>query len=318
MFFAKSGRMRPRTVSIALALALASACGSEPDDTSTTTAASATTSGTAPAADCDTGIVRDVAYGTEPLQRLDVYPPPSNTDCSAPGMLWVHGGGWQRGDKSNGMKDKRAWTADLGYVLVSVNYRLTDPSDPETIRYPAHNEDVAAAVAFVVEHADDYGVDANRIAIMGHSAGAGIVAAVAADERYLGAHDLGLATLSCAAPLDTEGFDVAAAITGDSEELNGVYLATFGDDPSTWQEASPIEHLEADRGIAPMLLVSRGTPSRQATVEEFADALRAVDVPVTVVETPSYSHADVNSAIGSDDDTILTPALGSFLAECLA
>jgi poly(3-hydroxybutyrate) depolymerase len=122
--------------------------------------------------------------------------------------MWVHGGGWQIGGKSNQMTNKVKLLNDLGDVVVSVNYRLTDPSSANPVQYPTHAEDVAAAAAWVHENVTKYGGDPKQIALMGHSAGAQIVANIATDPQFLAARDLALDDLACVAPLDTEGFDV--------------------------------------------------------------------------------------------------------------
>jgi acetyl esterase/lipase len=227
-------------------------------------------------------------------------------------VVWVHGGGWQRGDKRNQMDDKvRLWSA-AGYTVVSVNYRLTDPTATTPVRFPTHAQDVAAAIAWVHDHIADYGGDPDRIAVVGHSAGAQLAATVATDPTYLGAHALGLDALRCAGALDTEGYDVAAmARTG-----NAVYRAAFGDDPATWTAASPIEHVAAGAGIPRFLVVERGNPRRRRAAEAFVDRLRAAEVPVTVVDAGSLTHADVNAAVGRSGDQVVTPPLEAFLAEC--
>jgi len=265
--------------------------------------------------------VRDIPYASDDLhQRLDVYP--ASHGCPAPVVMWVHGGGWQRGDKRNQIEDKvRLWN-DAGYAVVSVNYRLTDPNSAQTsaatsaapVRFPTHDEDVAAAVAWVHDHIGDHGGDPARIALLGHSAGAQITASVATDPTYLGAHGLGLDALRCAGALDTEGYDVAAmAGTG-----NAIYRAAFGDDPATWTEASPIEHVTAGTDIPRFLVVERGTPRRRRAAEAFVARLRDAGVPVTVVDAGSLTHAEVNSAVGQIGDSVVTPPLETFLAECFA
>jgi acetyl esterase/lipase len=256
---------------------------------------------------------RDVPYASDDArQRLDVYP--ASRGCPAPVVVWVHGGGWQRGDKRNQMDDKvRLWN-EAGYTVVSVDYRLTDLTAATPVRFPTHNEDVAAAVAWVHDHVADYGGDPDRIALLGHSAGAQIVSSVATDSTFLGAHGLGLEVLRCAGALDTEGYDVAAiASTG-----NPIYGAAFGDDPATWTDASPIEHARAGTGIPRFLLVERGTPRRRRAADAFAARLRDAGVPVTVVDAGSLSHAEVSSSIGVAGDAVVTAPLATFLAECFA
>ena len=76
------------------------------------------------------------------------------------------------------MADKVRWARSHGWVLVSVNYRLTRPGDANPARYPDHYDDVASALAWTVDHIDRYGGDPDRIAVLGHSAGADIVSNV--------------------------------------------------------------------------------------------------------------------------------------------
>jgi acetyl esterase/lipase len=265
------------------------------------------------------GAVRTVHYETVPgvaprLTSLDVYP--MRAGCDAPVLVWVHGGGWQTGDKANQVRDKARLAAEHGWVLVSVNYRLTDPASPTPVVYPTHNEDVAAAIAWVHDHVADDGGDPSRIAILGHSAGAQIVASIATDERYLEAHGLGLSDLRCAGALDTEGFDVASRATRGLGAA--LYRAAFGDDPATWSDASPLLHVASGKGIPSFLVVERGTATRRAAQQRFADALRAAGVAVTVLDAGTLTHGQVNSRIGAAGDTVMTPPLVTFLSGCFA
>ncbi|MEX2100251.1 MAG: alpha/beta hydrolase [Acidimicrobiia bacterium] len=302
-----------RVVAVAAALLSLAACGDDNDAASEPKAADTTASGDeCPASSAP---VRDIRYETVPgvepsLVSLDVYP--ATSDCPAPVVIWVHGGGWRTGDKRNQMIDKvRLWN-DAGYTIVSVNYRLTDPAAAAPVMYPTHNEDVAAAVGWVHDNIAKYGGDPARIALLGHSAGAQIVASIATDERYLGEHGLPLSTLTCAAPLDTEGFDVARAAGSG----NTVYVSAFGPDPGKWIEASPILHVASGKDIPPMLLVERGTPGRMRALQQFADTLRNAGVPVTVIAGGALTHAQVNSNIGAVGDTVMTAPMTTFLDSC--
>jgi len=310
---------RARLAVAAVALGVATfvgACGSGGGDNRD--AASATTS-TSPAANstcpAGSGVTEEVTYASVPgvdpnLLSLDVYP--ATHGCPAPVVVWVHGGGWRAGDKANQMSDKVRLWRDAGYTVVSVNYRLTDPSVTPPVRYPTHNEDVAGALAWVHDHIADFGGDPDRLALLGHSAGAQIVASVATDERYLAAHGLALDALRCAGSLDTEGYDVAAMAGAG----NAIYRGAFGDDPATWTDASPVTHVVPGKGIPRFLVIERGTPRRRRSAEAFAARLRDAGVGTTVVDGGSLSHAQVNSEIGRPGDAIVTPALSAFLAEC--
>lgn len=268
-------------------------------------------------------VERDVRYlkiaGVEPrLTSLDIYEPAEAGKCrDAPIVMWVHGGGWRKGDKRHAVTDKVRLFNEAGYVFVSVNYRLTDPRAPEPTRYPTHNEDVAAAVAWMVDNAADHGGDPDRIALLGHSAGAGIVASVATDERYLDEHDLELDALRCVAPIDTQAFDIPPVVEGGGVAAL-LYRSIFGNDPARWRDASALTHVATGKSIPDVLLVERGEPARRAMLARFADALRDADVGVTVVDASGLTHADVNTRIGAAGDEVMTPAVTKFLRGCFS
>jgi acetyl esterase/lipase len=170
-------------------------------------------------------------------------------------------------------------------------------------------------VKWLFDHADEYGLDTDRAGILGHSAGAQIVASLTTDERYLEDVGLGLDRIQCSFPDDTEGFDVVARVAGANRGAR-LYAAIFGTDPAVQEDASPIEHVEAGKDIPSMLLVQRGEPTRVAQLEEFADALWAADVDVQVIDATGYSHGDVNRLIGSTVDPIMTKPVTAFFERC--
>jgi acetyl esterase/lipase len=116
-------------------------------------------------------LATDLSYGPDPRHRLDLYPPVGGGRELAPVLLWVHGGGFVRGDKGGGDNPYNAhaarWAARGGMLGVAMNYRLA-PNAP----WPAGSEDVLAAVTWLRDHAAGYGGDPERIVLMGTSAGA--------------------------------------------------------------------------------------------------------------------------------------------------
>lgn len=256
------------------------------------------------------------------LNSLDVYRPAAGDDgdCTGrPAVVWIHGGGWTEGDKTNHIGDKVRLFTGAGYVLVSVNYRLTDPNiSPAEPHHPVHDQDAADAVAWLVGHAVELGVDTDRIAVLGHSAGGGITAAIATDGSYLEAHGLGLDSIRCAGSIDGEGYDVVAGATHPDPNVNITYLNAFGRDPAVWPGASPVNHVVAGAGIPDFFVAARGTEMRLDLHAEFVAALRGAGVPVTVVDARDLDHAEVSVNIGSPGDTVVTPVLMEFLGGCFA
>ncbi|HRZ84328.1 MAG TPA: alpha/beta hydrolase [Candidatus Hydrogenedentes bacterium] len=268
-------------------------------------------------------VLGDIPYaeipGTDPnLLRLDLYLPDPAPKGSVPLVVWVHGGGWSIGDKSNAMDCKASLLTGAGYALASVNYRLSPriPSDdPGRIMHPVHAQDVATAVFWLREHAPEYGFDPGRIALMGHSAGAHLVSIVATDASLLGAHGLTPENLAGIVSLDTEGYDVAAHMSNGP--ASGIYQNAFGEDPALWAAASPITHVAAGRGIPPFLIVTRGSAFRKGLSRKFADSLEDAEISATVVDAGRYSHADVNRKLGMPGETVVTPPVMAFLEGCL-
>ena len=113
-------------------------------------------------------VVADLAYGSHPSQRLDLYRPLGAVG-PLPTVIWIHGGGWRGGDKSEIEQPRRLLCR--GYAVASINYRLSGVA-----LFPAQIEDVKAAIAFLRAHAGAYGLDSGRFAAFGSSAGGHLAA----------------------------------------------------------------------------------------------------------------------------------------------
>jgi len=261
---------------------------------------------------CAATVARDLAYGSiqgvDPnLLSLDVSPV---AGTCGPVAVWVHGGGWRRGDKTNDEASREAFYNAQGWVLVSVNYRLsTDSADPAVL-YPDHNNDVAAALAWVDTHIVTYGGDPSRVALIGHSAGAGIAAALTADPSYLAGHDLNPAWLDCVVLLDSEGYEVSSMAMASE-----LYRNAFGDDPAVWAGASPSEHVGEGPLPDDILIVTRGSVQRIAKARSFADQLTTAGADARVVDANPLSHAEINKLIGAGDN-VMSALVIDELADC--
>ena len=230
--------------------------------------------------------LRDLAYGDDPAQRLDVYLPPNAQ--GAPVILMVHGGGWSRGDKALGsvVTNKATRWVSQGYLFISVNNRLTPEADPLQ-----QAGDVARALAFAQTNAASWGGDPARFVLMGHSAGAHLVALLAADPAL--ARQQGAGPWLGTIPLDSAAFDVVAIM---EDRHFGLYDRAFGDDPAFWRSASPLHRLAG--APAPMLLVcSSRREIACAQARTFAAKATSLGGSVSVLPV-DLSHRQINTDLG--------------------
>ena len=317
------------TLALALALALTTAaCAAgnsdgasttRPTTTTTTAAAQAPKTATASAICRQTATKATVAYRKiagipANATSVDVYPVAGV--CNAPVVMWVHGGGYQIGDKSQQIRDKVKLFNAKGWILVSVNYRLTAPGQPGSAQFPDHFDDVANAVSWVHTNIARYGGDPTRIALLGHSAGADIVSNVAINPTYLRQHRLDLRVLDCAGPLDTEGFDKitsnAGALGGEQQQ----WVDALGNNPNYQTETSATGLIKRGIHIPPMIGIYRGSPTRQKIENNFLKALDTAGIRTTKIDARSLTHAQVSQNIGAPTDKVMTTPILRFLTTC--
>jgi arylformamidase len=235
-----------------------------------------------------TQVRRDAAYGAHRLQTLDVYRA-SPATTGQPVIVMVHGGGWMAGDKlSPGVVGAKAarWLP-RGFVLVSVNYRMLPDFDVR-----AQGDDVAAAVAYVQEHAAAWGGDPRRVLLMGHSAGAHLVALVSADPARWSA--LGLRPWLGTVALDGAGLDVEAVMRKPHYRLLD---RAFGEDPAYWRAVSPAAALRP--GGVPLLAVCSRLRRDDSCAQSRSFVARAKELGVRgEVLGVALAHDEVNRDLG--------------------
>jgi acetyl esterase/lipase len=253
---------------------------------------------------------RDLPY-VEPRQErrtLDVYAPAGAKDL--PVLVWIHGGGWRRGDKRAVQQKPQAF-ADRGFVFVSINYCFV----PQ-VTIQEMTGDVARAIKWVHDHAGEYGGDGKRIFVAGHSAGAHLAALVCTDGRYLEAEGLSLALIKGCIPVDTAVYDVARqveSVTAAQPARAAIYREAFGDAASQ-RELSPVAHVAKDKSIPPFLILHVADRlDAKAQSELLAKALTAAGVSAKVVAGEGKTHGTINSELGLSGDKP-TAAVFEFLA----
>ena len=223
---------------------------------------------------------RNVAYcGTDSsFQELDVYTP-KHQDRARPAVVYIHGGGWSTGDKANPFV--ASYGTDIvkhDFAFVSVNYRLA----PQSI-YPAQNQDVDCALAYIVAHADELRIDVTKIALIGDSAG-GQLAAMAALTSPSKSHVR--AVVSFYGPADV-WVQITRKPRADKWAVN--YIGSANNEIRA-RQASP---LYANLAGAPPFLIVHGVNDQTVRYDQavtFTAKLKAANVDVTLLPVQNANH----------------------------
>lgn len=240
----------------------------------------------------------DIAFSTITGYRpmtLDLYRP--KADGPRPLVIYIHGGAWMIGHKrqvSAAFSDFTAVLADLsarGYVVASLDYRLAREAP-----FPAAIDDVRTAIRFLKANAGRYGIDAQRVAIWGGSAGAQLAALAALDCGHApsGEDKANAAESDCvqAGAVWYGVYDFATLPQWVVPQAVNAYLDCVKDacPPDRIAAASPAAHVDAKD--PPMLLIhgadDKTVPMSQS--QELAAKLKAAQVPVTLEIIPGVGH----------------------------
>lgn len=242
---------------------------------------------------------------------LDLYLPPipdGENGKLRPLVVWVHGGGLMVGDKSNRMPDKVKLFNDLGYLVASVNYRLSPTNwdfEPTRVRAPDHIADLGEAVGWLGRNIANYGGDPDRIVLIGHSAGAYLVTLAGVSPAWIEGRQVSRKQILGVVSLDTDNFDIRKEASNETpfeRRMNAWNVFGTPQEEAVeprWERMSPIVH--ADASDPELLLVTSQNPLRLAANREMATAL-GQDPDQTVLSVP-LSHEGINTALGSPTDT---------------
>lgn len=231
-------------------------------------------------------------------QTLDVWRPVGPSACQYPVLIFWYGGGWVSGSRRDYSFAARAF-ARAGFVVVMPDYRKVP-----AVRFPAFVRDGAQAVRWVRDHIEDYGGDAGRIALAGHSAGAYTAVMLALDQQWLRAEGvdpaLVKASIGLSGPYDFHPFTSQRAI----DAMHGVA------DPGVTQ---PINFVRGD--APPMLLITSDGDSvvRPRNAISLAAQLRAAGAKVELRQYPKLRHEEIAMAL-SRPFRGLGPALADAIA----
>ena len=251
-------------------------------------------------------VTTNIPYAEVPAharQVLDVHAPRDAKNLSV--IFWIHGGGWQVGDKTNVQLKPKVFT-ERGFVFVAPNYRLLPEVDMGTIV-----RDVAKSLGWVHRHIAEHGGDPQRIFVMGHSAGAQLAALLCTDDRYFKAEGVPFAVLKGCAPVDGDTYDVPAIIEtaetrrrvhGQPQAKLG-HREKFGNDPAKHRDFSAVTHVVRGKGIPPFLILHVAEhPDNSAQAQRLGAVLKEAGIPVRVYGAKETSHDKINENLGLPDD----------------
>ncbi len=242
------------------------------------------------------------AYGPDEKQRLDIYSP--RDVKGAPVVVFVHGGEWTKGDKAD-VSYKPAFLNGNGIVLVSINYRLSP-----AVKHPAHGSDVAAALRWVREHAAEFGAAADKIVLLGHSAGCHLVTLTALDPRHLARVKMCPTDLRGVVAWSGGMYDLVDRVKGEGNYPKYIRQA-FGDEEIAWRDASPVAHV-GDAAMPPFLFsyveqkrpeTEKKTAPAMLPAQQLAALIRKAKGQAEVRLLPDRTHFTANHLLGAPDDT---------------
>jgi acetyl esterase/lipase len=239
-------------------------------------------------------VVRDIPYlqgvnYADDKDKLDLYLPEGRRN--APVIVSYYGNQLMGGDKTEDAYIGRRF-ASAGFVTAVVNYRLSP-----AVSHPAHAQDAAASFAWVKRHIAEYGGDADRVFVIGYSAGGYLAALIATDPRYLAAHKLSPRDIRGAVPVSAFYWVERRGVAPDRDKR------VWGTDANVWIDASPAHHLNAK--APPMLILYADRDEdwrRQQNVEVAAAMKTAGQTNVEIAMIDGRTHATIWSRVGADGD----------------
>jgi acetyl esterase/lipase len=244
--------------------------------------------------------MKDISYGDDSRQKIDVYAP--RNAIGSPVIFMVHGGAWKIGDKTSRavVKNKVDRWVPRGFIFISVNYRLLPAADPLK-----QAEDVARALAFAQSRARSWGGDPAKFILMGHSSGAHLVSLLAVSPSK--ALNIGAKPWLGAILLDSAAFNVVQIMKTAHFRF---YDTAFGAQEAYWQSASPFYVLSSP--TAPILAVcSSRRDDSCLQAKAFTAKANSMGSQVKVLEQ-NMSHREINESLGTALE--YTAAVEDFMA----
>jgi acetyl esterase/lipase len=252
-------------------------------------------------------VSQSVLYGSDIRQQVDIYKPQGAID-DLPLVLFVHGGGWSMGSHKLVQSKPRHFN-EADHIFASTGYRLLPDAPVEE-----QAADVGAALQALVGQADAIGIDAERIVLMGHSAGAHLAALVASDPTYAGE---AFGAIRGVVLLDGAAYDVAANMAQAGPQAWQIYNAAFGNEPARQAALSPITHVGGPDAPHWMALHVEDREEARNQAEALVAALGEAGVSAQAVAIAGTDHGRMNREIGTEAGAAQTQAIDAFLGRVL-
>lgn len=277
------------------------------------------------AAASDNTTAKNIVYKSVPgtdstLLMLDVYAKSSYSQM--PVVIFIHGGTWTSGDKSNVQNGAKFVDFFLrnNAILVSANIRLQYSSQSPGTGYAEQASDVASVMKWVYDHISQYGGDKSKICLFGFSSGSHLVALVSSNENYLGQVGLNLSNIKATLCFDVDAYDVPKAIAEGSlynYPAAAVNLPKYFTYDTLLQKAgSPMFYLSPSKPHPNFLIAYTGIKSAAGDIqtlskrqsELFANALQNAGVTAVVTGDLNISHTQLAMNFGQTDFAITNTA----------
>lgn len=223
-------------------------------------------------------IEKNIAYGDDSWQKLDIYIPQTKNDVQLPVIVFFYGGSWEDGSKEMYPFIAKNFT-DKGYITVIADY-----GKYPTIKFPTFVEDGAEAVAWVYNNIEQYGGDNNQFYLAGHSAGAYIAAMVATNKAYLASQQLNTRIIN--------GFSGLAGpydFAPNTQRLKAIF-SEVKDDYTQMQVSSFVE------GDEPPMLLIWGEQDKlvyRRNIELFSNKIKDKNGQVETILYKDMDHVDM-------------------------
>jgi acetyl esterase/lipase len=226
---------------------------------------------------------KNVSYGTDTSQRMDVYLPAGRATGKTKIMVLVHGGAWSTGDKGDFNDVVAALRSELSdYAIFNINYRLVLP--PGVNLWPAQGDDVASALNFIVSKRNEYQCNTDKIVLIGASAGAHLALLQAYRNNANGKIK---AVVDLFGPTDIASLYASYANNpttqfGLSFWLNG----TPTSNPTAYTNASPINFVTAQ---SPPTIIFHGTADDVVPIGQSANLREKLQIAGVTSEYYTYA-----------------------------